>query len=154
MPGALKSWEGPPIVLDGSQPFTGIAQAAGMWGAASSLTQPPPSLQLPLGCSTAAPAFSAGAPLWPSALALTDGTPSATGPGAAAANGTGAAGMFVSQGGVGVDGEGAGGEAALQKEVQQLRQQLAQAQAQAREWQTLHGELHRVTVEAVLQQQP
>ena len=152
MPGALKSWEGPPIVLDGSQPFTGIAQAAGMWGAASSLTQPPPSLQLPLGCSTAAPAFSAGAPLW--SPALTDGAPSAAGPGAATANGTGAAGTLVSQGAAGVGGEGVDGEAALQKEVQQLRQQLAQAQAQAKEWQMLHGELHRVTVEAVLQQQP
>lgn len=153
MPGALKSWEGPPVVLDGSQPFTGIAQAAGMWGAASSLTQPPPALQLPLGCSTAASTVTAGAWSLSPALALTDGTQAAAGAGAA--KGAAANGTFVSRGPAEVEVAGAaGGEVALQKEVQQLRQQLAQAQAQAKEWQTLHGELHRVAVEAVLQQQP
>ena len=40
MAGTLKPWEGPAVVIDGSQAYCGIAQASGLWGAASDLPAP------------------------------------------------------------------------------------------------------------------
>ncbi|KAG1674968.1 hypothetical protein FOA52_014763 [Chlamydomonas sp. UWO 241] len=118
-PGTLKSWEGPAVVIDGSVPYEGIAQACGLWGTASSL---PPAPHSSLTCSLLAGAYDAP----PRAAGASDGV-------------AGPSGMME----VDAHANGGGGEEALVQEVARLKEELKQAQAASHKWQVLHTQLSK-----------
>jgi pre-rRNA-processing protein IPI3 len=118
-PGTLKSWEGPAVVIDGSVPYEGIAQACGLWGTASSL---PPAPYSSLTCSLLAGPYDARA-------AAAGGSDGVAGP----------SGMME----VDAQANGGAGDGALIQEVARLKEELKQATATSHKWQALHTQLSK-----------
>ncbi len=128
MSGALKPWEGPAVVIDGSRRYEGIVQSCGLWGASSSLPAP---LQPQLAASSLHQVDVAHVRIVESGAAAASGRAAATE-------------MEVDEPASGAKGRGGADE------VRRLKEELRQAQARAQQWQALNAELQKAALQAVL----
>jgi len=145
MPGTLKPWEGPAIVIDGSRRYEGIAQACGLWGVNSSL--PPPLTPL-----LSESGF--GARMGNSSCLACLGKDSLGGKDLPSGSIKRQRGERSSEAEVddalGTCRESGSGGQALEAEVDRLKRELKMAQGRAKEWQSMYSELHKAAVQSAL----
>jgi pre-rRNA-processing protein IPI3 len=119
-----QAWEGSPVVLDGSCPAIGVAEL--------------PGLLLPRGAPLLAEAAGFGALIGDSGYDVSNnGT---FGQAAAAGAAAGGGGVVAEEGGLD----------AARRQVAELQQRLAEAEAEADRWKELHSELHAFCTEQAL----